>query len=339
MADTELQILDATLRDGSHAIKHQLTPDHVYEYINLLDKAGVHIAEVGHGLGLGASCAQVGFSAFSDNDLNKAAVAAASTIQICNFIIPGFATIERDLAPAMQQGVHCFRFGTHCTESDLAKRHIQYVSSQNGTAFASLMMSHMVSAGKLLEQALRFQDYGAKSVTLMDSAGAFTLSQTREKIALLADELDIKVGYHGHNNLGLSVANSIIAANEGASILDATARGFGAGAGNTPIDCLIAALHAENIKTGISLEALLKASNYAENSFINSLPVVSDGGVISGFYGVCGAFLKHVEKASLDFDVPANKIFEELANRKSVAGQEDMIIEIAAMLKGNVDAA
>lgn len=333
MDNNTLLILDPSLRDGSHAIGHQLTTEQVSGYIRRIDIAGVNIAEVGHGLGLGASCAQVGFSRHKDRELNEAALSVAENIHICNFVIPGFATVERDIAPAMQHGIKYFRFGTHCTEADLARKHIEYVSNNGGTAMTSLIMSHMVDADTLLTEALKFQSYGATSVTLMDSAGAFTLSETKEKISRLVEGLDIRVGYHGHNNLGLSVANSVVAREVGASILDATARGFGAGAGNTPIDTMIAALHRENFTTTVDLMKLLEASYFAEQHIIQETPVVSNVGVISGYYGICGAFQKHVLNASLKFDVSVAAICEELANRKAVAGQEDMIIEIAAQIK------
>jgi len=334
--DNKLIILDPSLRDGSHAIGHQLTPEQVSGYVKLVDNAGVNIIEVGHGLGLGASCASVGMSRFSDSVLNDAALNAAINSEICNFVLPGFATIVRNIAPAMDQGINVFRFGTHCTEADLAQKHIEYVVENGGTAMTSLVMSHMTDEQTLLQQAKKFQDYGASSVTLMDSAGAFTLSETRKKISCLVDGLEINIGYHGHNNLGLAVANSIIARESGASILDATARGFGAGAGNTSIEEMIAALHKENMVTSVDLMKLLDASDFAQSHIIQEMPVVTNAGIIGGYYGVCGAFQKHVINASSTYGVPVDKIYQMLADRKAVAGQEDMIIEIAVQLKGEL---
>lgn len=325
----KITILDPTLRDGSHAIGHKLSPDDVANYVRLADDAGVDIIEVGHGLGLGASCAQVGISAFNDATLNSAAIAAAKRAKICNFVIPGFATINKDIAPAVEQGVSVFRFGSHCTEANLTKKHIQYVRSVGMEAMSSLIMSHMADEQTLLEQSLLLQDYGATSVTLMDSAGAFTLTETRKKISMLVENLDIAVGYHGHNNIGLSVGNSIVAAQCGAGILDATARGFGAGAGNTPLEAMVAALHKEGFSTNVNLLKVLEASKYAQAHFIKEMPSVSDSGIIGGYFGICGAFQKHVLKAANDFQVSVAEICEELAANKAVAGQEDMIIEIA----------
>lgn len=329
-----LLILDPTLRDGSHAIKHQLTPDNVAGYVKLADEAGINIIEVGHGLGLGASSSLSGISRYSDSALNQAALNNSKTADICNFVLPGFATLTKDIIPAMEQGVKTFRFGTHCTEADLSKNHIKYVTDHGGKAYTSLIMSHMVDAQTLLKQARKLQEYGAVAVTLMDSAGSFSLSETKEKISTLVDNLDIKIGYHGHNNLGLSVANSVIAAQSGATIVDATARGFGAGAGNTPIEAMIAALHKEGFETDVDLTAVILASNYAESNFIQKLPVISDEGVIGGFYGICGAFQKHIVEAAKQYDVSVTAICKELSVRKAVAGQEDMIIEVAATLKG-----
>ncbi|TPV61958.1 4-hydroxy-2-oxovalerate aldolase [Aestuariibacter sp. GS-14] len=336
MPSQQITILDPSLRDGSHAIGHSLTPESVARYVQLIDAAGVDIAEVGHGLGLGASSAQVGFSKFSDACLNRAALDAAKRIKICNFVIPGFATVERDIAPAIEQGISVFRFGTHCTEADLSKRHIQFVRKQGATAMTSLIMSHMVSAETLLDQALKLQDYGASSVTLMDSAGAYSMSETTDKISTLVEGLNIDVGFHGHNNLSLSVANSVIAAKCGAKIVDGTARGFGAGAGNTPIETMVAALHKEQFSTNVDLMKLLQAGAYAEATFIETLPCITESGVISGFYGICGAFQKHILSASARFGVSVEEICQELSNRKAVAGQEDLIYEIAVNLQKRV---
>jgi 4-hydroxy 2-oxovalerate aldolase len=328
-------ISDPTLRDGNHAVQHQLSKESVALYCKAADAAKVPIVEVGHGNGLGASSLQVGLSLETDYDLLSYARNHLSNSKLSIHVIPGFATIKRDLAKALSIGVDLVRVASHCTEADITQRHISFAREKGKEAYGVLMMTHMAEPSILVEEALKMQSYGAEAIVIMDSAGAFLPHDVRLRINALTEALSIPVGFHAHNNLGMAIANSIAAVESGASILDGTARGFGAGAGNAQLEVLIAVLQKLDYSTDIDLYKILDAADIAENAFIKTIPYISSTSVVSGLAGVFSGFSKQVERISIQFDVNPKDLFFELGKRKVVAGQEDIIIEVANYLKNS----
>ena len=328
----KLLIHDVTLRDGSHAVAHQLNAAQVRAYASAADKAGVPIIEVGHGNGLGASSLQVGESLLPDMEMLKIARESILKSKLGIFIIPGFATINKDLKPAMDAGADVVRVASHCTEADLTERHISYARGRGKDVYGVLMMSHMAPKETLAEEALKMETYGAQGVILMDSAGAYLQKDVTEKVGALVKALNIPVGFHAHNNLGLAVANSVAAAEAGASIIDGSARGFGAGAGNTPIELLIGVFEKMGYPTGVDLYHILDASDIAEKELMKVLPFPKPVSIVSGLAGVFSGFSKHVERVAREYGVDPRDIFFELGKRRVVAGQEDLIVEVAIEL-------
>ena len=325
----QILISDATLRDGSHAVAHQISSNQIAIYAAAAEKAGVPIVEVGHGNGLGASSMQVGLSLEDDRTILETARRHLSKSKLGIHVIPGFATIKRDLIPALDIGVDVVRVASHCTEADITQRHLGFVREKGKEAFGVLMMSHMASASVLVEEAQKMELYGAEGIIIMDSAGAYLPSDVEEKISALVNGLKIPVGFHAHNNLGLAVANSITAIEYGAKILDGTARGFGAGAGNAQLEVLIAVLEKLGFFTGIDLNRILDASDIAEKELIPQIPVIKSESIVSGLSGVFSGFSKHVNRISKEYDLDARDVYRELGKRKVVGGQEDIIIEVA----------
>ncbi len=325
-------ITDPTLRDGSHAVGHQLSAAQIATYCKAAEAAGIPIVEVGHGNGLGASSLQVGLSLIDDAQMLKVARENLKKSKLEIFVIPGFATINKDLEPALEAGVDAVRVASHCTEADLTERHISFVRKKGKLAYGCLMMTHMASKETLLEEARKMESYGAQGVILMDSAGAYLPMDVREKVGILAENLNIPVGFHAHNNLSMAVANSITAVEAGASILDGTAKGFGAGAGNTPIEIMVAVLGKLGYSTGIDLYKILDASDIAEKELMKILPSIKSVSVVSGLAGVFSGFSKHVERVANEYKLDPRDIFFELGKRKVVGGQEDIIVEVAIQL-------
>jgi 4-hydroxy 2-oxovalerate aldolase len=325
-------ITDVTLRDGNHAAAHQLGVKEVELYCTALDAAEVPIVEVGHGNGLGASSLQLGESKDSDEKVLTAARACLKKSKLGVHVIPGFATIEKDLRRALEIGVDVVRIASHCTEADITERHIRFVREAGKTAFGVLMMSHMISAEELLEQAQKMESYGAEAVIFMDSSGNFLPDEVSERVRVLVNSLNIPVGFHAHNNLGMGIANSVAALNAGASYLDGSARGYGAGAGNAQIEVLIAVLQRMGHPLSIDLLRLLDAVDAAEKAFIPVSPVISSASLVSGLAGVFSGFALPVKRIAAQFNVDARQIFFELGRRKVVGGQEDLILEVASEL-------
>jgi 4-hydroxy 2-oxovalerate aldolase len=328
----KILISDPTLRDGNHAVRHQLGRESFVSYCRAAEAAGVPIVEVGHGNGLGASSMLVGECRLSDEEILTLSRANLSRSRLGIHVIPGFCTIKNDLVRAVELGVDVFRIASHCTEADITDRHIGFVRKAGKEAFGVLMMSHMASSSILLEEAKKMESYGAEAIIIMDSAGAYFPNDVTERISTLVDGLSIPVGFHGHNNLGMAVINSVAAVNAGASIIDGTIRGFGAGAGNTQLEVLVAVFDRLGFETGIDLYKILDAADVAEKEFNPVAPSISPLSIVSGLAGVFSGFSKPVSVAAKDYAVDARDIFFSLGKRNAVAGQESLIIEVAQEL-------
>ena len=331
----DILIVDSTLRDGSHAIKHQLTQKNIEDYAKGAESANIPIVMVGHGNGLGASSLQLGQSLLSDKVMLETAKKHLKKTKLGAFMIPGFGTIKNDIEPAIESGIEVMIIASHCTEANVTKQHIQYAVYNNLETYGVLMMSHMLSAPKLLAQALQMQEYGAKGILLMDSAGAYLPEDVTTKVSTLVDGLDIEVGFHAHNNLGMAVANSVAAVLAGATIVDTTSRGFGAGAGNCQMEVLVAVLHKMGYETGLDLYALIDTSENIVSKIMKKPQEINAVTLVSGLAGVFSGFAPHAQKAAERFGVDAKDILMELGRRKIVGGQEDIIIDVAMNLKQN----
>ena len=330
--ELSITICDATLRDGSHACSHQISVDQIRAYAAASEAAGFDFLEVGHGNGLGASSLQVGDSLVPEAEMLRTAREQLKKTRLSVHVIPGFATIKKEITGALKEGVDLFRIGCHCTEADITQRHISHVRNAGREVWGVLMMSHMVSADILLEESKKMQSYGAQGIVLMDSAGAYLPSEVTVKISLLAEKLEVPVGFHAHNNLGLSVANSLAALQAGARILDGTAKGFGAGAGNTPLELLAAVLQQSAYSTKVNLYKALDAADLAARLFSDSLPDSTAVTIISGLAGVFSGFAKPVRRLAEQMDLDPRDILLELGRQKVVGGQEDLIMEVATAL-------
>ncbi len=329
-------ISDPTLRDGNHAVKHSLTADQIARYCRAADAAGIPIIEVGHGNGIGASSLQLGESACSDEVYLRTARENLKKSKLGVHVIPGFATIKKDLEKAIDYGVDVIRVASHCTEADITQRHIEYARKKDKLVYGVLMMSHMASKEILLEEARKMESYGAQALVFMDSSGNYLPNDVKERVETLVRGLTIPVGFHAHNNLGMAIANSIAALESGAEILDGCARGFGAGAGNAQVEVLVAVLHRLGYETGIDFYKLLDASDIAEKEIMDVVPSISSLSIVSGLSGVFSGFMKPVSRIAQDLKLDPRDIFFELGRRKIVAGQEDFIMEVAKDLAAKV---
>jgi 4-hydroxy 2-oxovalerate aldolase len=325
---TLTRLYDVTLRDGNHALRHTLSSDFVTSYCERADKSGVWAVEVGHGNGLGASSYLVGKSAESDVSLLKAARESLKNAKLAVHSIPGFATIKRDLIPAIDIGVDIFRVATHVSEADVSQKHIEYLANKDVAVHGVLMMSHMIDIKGLIKQVNLMKSYGASTVILMDSAGYFVPTDVTRRISAIKQEIEIEVGFHAHNNLGLGVGNALSAINEGASIIDGASMGLGAGAGNAQLENIVAAgIRESSLKS--NMDEFLYMSKLVEDSYPDKLPRTTSSSTQSGLAGVFSGYAPQVRAISEELGLDTADLWREMAARKLVAGQESMIREIA----------
>lgn len=331
-APRPVMIHDPTLRDGQHAIRHQLSHDQLRRYAAAADAARIPVVEVGHGNGLGASSLQVGRAALTDDEMLTAVREQLSHSKLGVFMLPGWGT-TRDLKEAINHGADVVRIGAHCTEGDTMERYLGFLRDAEVEAQGVLVMSHMAEPGRLAQECRRLVDYGASAVGILDSSGHYLPEDVTERIAAIAAAVDVPIIFHGHNNLGMAVANSVAAARAGAEIIDACARGFGAGAGNAQLEVVVPVLERSGFTTGIDLYALLDAADLAERELMPKPPTIDSVGIVSGLSGVFSGFKNPVLDTAKREQVDPRDIFFELGRRQAVAGQEDLIVDVAADLR------
>lgn len=327
-----VKFFDSTLRDGSHAVSHKISAEQIREYCEGIDGAGLYTVIVGHGNGIGASSHQVGFSEVNDLDTIAIARKALKKTRLGIFMIPGFATIKDDLDPALKLGVDLVCVASHCTEADTTQQYIKHLAQAGKEVYGILMMYHMTTKERLLEEALKMQLYGAQGIIIMDSAGASIPTMVSETIKHLAQNLSVPVGFHAHNNLGMAVANSLTALENGATIVDGTLRGFGAGAGNCQIEAVVTVLKKMNVETGIDLYKLMDVSENVVTKIMKKPQEVDTIGLMGGLTGVFSVYALPIKRAADKYGVDARDIYVEVGKRKIVGGQEDMITEVAIEL-------
>ncbi|SEA59475.1 4-hydroxy-2-oxovalerate aldolase [Marinobacterium iners] len=321
---------DMSLRDGMHAKRHQISLDEMVSIASAMDEAGMPLIEVTHGDGLGGRSLNYGFPAHSDEEYLSAVVPKMKNAKISALLLPGIGTVDH-LKMARDCGVSTIRVATHCTEADVSEQHIGMAAKMEMDTVGFLMMAHMVSPEKILEQAKLMVSYGANCIYATDSAGYMLPDDVTARIGLLRAELpkEVEVGFHGHHNMGMAIANSLAAIEAGASRIDGSVAGLGAGAGNTPLEVFCAVLDRMGVETGVDL---YKIMDVAEDLIVPMMdqPIRVDRNALTlGYAGVYSSFLLFAERAEKKYGISARDILVELGRRGTVGGQEDMIEDLA----------
>ncbi|MBW2941368.1 4-hydroxy-2-oxovalerate aldolase [Zhongshania aquimaris] len=328
---------DMCLRDGMHPKRHQISLEQMVDIASGLDAAGIPIIEVTHGDGLGGASVNYGFPAHSDQEYLNAVVPKMKNARISALLLPGIGTVEH-LRMAADCGVGTIRVATHCTEADVSEQHIGLSRKMGLDTVGFLMMAHMISPQALLEQAKLMESYGANCIYCTDSAGYMLPDDVSARIQLLRQELDprTELGFHGHHNMGMGVANSLTALEAGANRIDGSAAGLGAGAGNTPLEVFAATLDRLGADTNVDLFKLMDVAEDLVTPMMDHPIRVDRDSLILGYAGVYSSFLLFAKRASKKYGVPSQNILLEMAKRKAIGGQEDLIEDVAMeMAKAN----
>lgn len=331
----DIRVTDTCLRDGSHHKRHQFSTTEVRSVVSALDGAGVPVIEVTHGDGLGGSSFNYGFSATPEQELIKVAAETAKHAKIAFLMLPGLG-ITDDIARAQGNGGQICRVATHCTEADTSEQHFKYARKLGLETVGFLMMSHSQPPEALAKQARIMVDSGCQCVYIVDSAGALILEGVSDRVAAIVAEIgtEAAVGFHGHENLAMGCANSVMAVRAGATQIDGSVRRFGAGAGNTPLDAFVGLCDKIGWNTGVDFAKIIDAS---EDVVLPTMPEechLSRMAMMIGYAGVYSSFLKHADNAAARYGVSGAEILEIAGERKLIGGQEDQLIDIALQLAG-----
>ena len=332
--ELDIRITDSSLRDGSHAKGHRFTEADVRAVVAALDHAGVPVIEVSHGDGLGGSSFNYGFSLVDERTLIAAAVDQSTRAKIAALMLPGVGTVD-DIRAVRELGVSVVRIATHCTEADVAVQHFGVARDIGLETVGFLMMAHSIAPSRLAAQARIMADAGCQCVYVVDSAGSLILEQVTERVQALRDELrsDAQVGFHGHQNLSLGVANSLHAIRAGAVQIDSCTRSFGAGAGNTPTEALAAVCDKLGVRTGVDVFRIFDAAEEVVRPIMDGECALDRLSLIMGYAGVYSSFLKHAYRAADRYGVSGAEILVRAGERRLVGGQEDQLIDIALELQ------
>ena len=324
----DVRVTDTSLRDGSHAVRHQFVVSHVRAVVAALDACGVPVIEVSHGDGLGGSSFTYGFSHTPETELIRAAIATAKRARIAVLLLPGIA---REVHEAAELGVSIVRVATHCTEADVAIQHFGVARELGLETVGFLMMAHSQPPAVLAEQARIMADAGCQCVYVVDSAGALVPPHVSERVEAVRNALDdaVQVGFHGHENLACGIANSLAAIDAGAVQIDGSLRRMGAGAGNTPTEALAAVLEKLGVRTGLDAIALFDAAEDVLRPILDRECALDRMALTIGYAGVYSSFLRHAERSAAEYRVSASEILRVCGDRGLVGGQEDLITEIA----------
>lgn len=328
-----VKLHDMCLRDGMHAKAHQISVEQMIRLACALDEAGVPLIEVTHGDGLGGASVNYGFPAATDEEYLKAVVPRMKNAAISALLLPGIGTVEH-LNMARDCGVRVIRVATHCTEADVSEQHISLARKLGLDTVGFLMMAHMKSPEELLAQARLMESYGANCVYCTDSAGHMLPDDVAARIGALRDGLDsgTEIGFHGHHNLALGIANSLAAIEAGASRIDGSAAGLGAGAGNTPLEVFNAVLDRMGVDTGVDVFKLMDVAEDLVTPMMDQPLRVDRDSLIMGYAGVYSSFLLHAKRVGEKYRIPSGDILVELGKMKTIGGQEDMIEDVALNL-------
>jgi 4-hydroxy 2-oxovalerate aldolase len=330
---THVTLVDSSLRDGMHSVRHAFTPAQVVAVAAGLEQAGIDVIEVSHGDGVGGSSIQYGRSAYPDEALIEAAAGVVERARIAALLLPGIGTLAR-LKDAQALGASVARVATHCTEADIAQQHLEWAAENGMLAVGFLMMSHMLEPAPLAEQARLMASYGAQVVYVVDSAGALVPASAAARVGALREALpaEVAVGFHAHDNLGCGVGNALAAVDAGATWLDGSLRGLGAGAGNAQLEVLAAALERSGHESNAVLFPLMDVAEDVVAPLMPRAQAIDKTALSLGYAGVYSSFLLHAERAGAKFGVEPRAVLMELGRRRIVGGQEDMIIDAAAEL-------
>ncbi|NLN98406.1 MAG: 4-hydroxy-2-oxovalerate aldolase [Eubacteriaceae bacterium] len=328
----KIKITDTTLRDGSHTVRHQFKIEEIEKIAGGLDAAGIDIIEVGHGDGLAGSTCNYGFAKHTDIEMIQAAAGAVKNAMIACLLLPGIGTVS-DLKQAKKSGAKVVRVATHVTEADISSEHIREAKDMGFFVVGFLMMAHRADANRIVEEAQKMASYGADVVYATDSSGAMLPNEVTEKITALKNNISIPVGFHSHNNLGLSIGNSLAAMEAGATYIDGSLGGLGAGAGNTVTEMLVAVMNRMKYAHNADLFKTMDISTKILEPIIKSHMIIGEDtlqdSMMLGYADVYSSFMLHAKRAAKRFNVDYREIILELGKKQAVGGQEDWIIEIA----------
>lgn len=332
---SRVNVLETTLRDGSYAVDFRFTAADTARVCRGLESAGFRYIEIGHGAGLRASERGMGTAAATDQAYLCAARDALREASFGMFCIPGVAVLD-DVDMAADNGMGFIRVGTDVVKVGESEAFIDLAKRRGMLVMTNFMKSYAVTPERFALEVKRSEEFGADVVYIVDSAGGMLPDEVVEYFRAVREVSDIPVGFHGHNNLGLAVGNSLRMVEEGAVFVDSSLQGLGRSAGNAVTEALVAALMRRGYETGVDLLGTLRVGYEMIN------PLLPNAGIlpldlVAGYAGFHSSFLpKLLEAAERHRADPAQLMIDVCAVDR-VQLRDDVLEEIASRLSGGAE--
>jgi len=326
-----VKVLDNTLRDGSYAVDFRFTAADTAAICAGLEEAGVGYIEVGHGAGLGATARNFHPAAASDEEYLRAARSALTTARFGMFCNPAIARLE-DIDLAADHGMDFIRVGIDVTAVVETRRYIERARERGLFTTANLMKSYAVPAERFAEAAALAESFGADVVYLVDSAGCMFPEEVGAYLDALRQRSEVPFGFHGHDNLGMAVYNSLFAADRGAAFVDASLQGLGRRPGNAATELLAAGLDRRGYDTGIDVLRLLRVGEETTRHLLGRAGIETLD-VVSGYAGFHSNFLPKVLAAAEEHGVDPAPLIIELCGIDRCNVRDDDLRRIAGRLR------
>jgi 4-hydroxy-2-oxovalerate aldolase len=328
-----IEILECTLRDGSYPIAYQFTAEDTAVIAAGLEQAGFRRIEIGHGLGLGASRPDIGMAAATDEEYLAAAAGVLSEAKFGAFFIPGIGD-ETHLELAAKHGMNFVRIGTDVTETEKAERFIKRGKDLGMEVSANPMKSYAVSLDEFVRRAVQLDEWGADIIAIVDSAGGMLPEGVAETTRRLKQNVGAAIGFHGHNNLQLAIANVLASIEAGATIVDTSLRGLGRSSGNAQTEVLVMILEKLGLNPGIDV---FKSMDLGDRLIA---PIARGRGVDSveittGFAGFHSGFMKLVLSAAQRTGVDLRELIIEVSKVEQVKVTAQIAERVADQLAGS----
>jgi len=324
-------LLDTTLRDGSYSINFSFTSTDTSIICEKLDEAGIEFIEIGHGLGMNASNLGFGTAVQTDEEYMIAAEEVINKAKYGMFCIPGIAKLS-DLDIAKKHNMGFVRVGTDVTKVQESEKFIRKAKELGFYVAANYMKSYALEPSKFAKQVKLSEEYGADVVYIVDSAGGMFSEDISNYYNSIRKISDIPIGFHGHDNLGLAVSNSVTAAEIGIELLDSSLQGLGRSSGNASTEILVAALK----KKGYTMNTDLLKLLHIGQTFVQ--PLITTKGkmpldIISGYADFHSSYMHHIMKYSSKYKIPPEILIIEISKIDKVNLDEVVLEKVANEIK------
>lgn len=330
-----MKILDTTVRDGSYAVDFKFSCKDVCDLVTRSEKVGLEYIEIGHGLGLNASSEKYGYSLQTDIEYMRTARAAAASAKLGFFCIPEIARLE-DIMTAKKYAMNFIRVGVNINEYEKAFPYVTYAREIGLEVFVNFMKTYTATYEEFAAAAKEVYECGAECVYIVDSAGCMSKEEIGGYIDAARTCPNLKIGFHGHNNLGLAIENTYYCVTRDVDFIDCSYQGLGRSLGNASLEQMVMVLEKRGYQTGFDIPRVLEYGyaglrNIVRGNLVNPLDYVC------GYAGFHSSFIKDIYRCSTDKGVDPLRLIIAYSEVNKSSMDYDMLCRVAETLPKDLE--